>query len=174
MASDTERRFFGSDSRPIAQIISRRHPLAIALYTVVCLLGVVFVLHWYSANRSESDLFPGVTPWAIFAWKWMMVTGGGGALAAVLTRPRVSPHWPDLADLLHLEAIAAFVAAFGMLVYLVVVVHLAGLDQSGQALAIYGVLILGHVWRGLQAVKDARRLEQLAAIQAALTEGTDQ
>jgi hypothetical protein len=164
-----EPRFFGNDSRPIAQIISRRHPLAVSLYTVVLLLGVVFVFHWYSANRSQSDLFPGVSPWAIFAWKWMMVTGGGGALAAVLSRPRTSPHWPDLADLLHLEAIAAFVAAFGMLVYLIVVVHLAGLSQSGQALAIYGVLIVGHVWRGTQAVKDSGRLEQLAAIQAALT-----
>lgn len=155
-------RFFGGDSRAVAQIVSRRHPLAFALYMVVFLLGAVFVFHWYAANRSETDLFPGIPHLWIFAWKWMMVCGGGGAVITLLINPRPSPKWPDIADLLHMEAIAAIVAAFGMTVYIVVVVHLEGWVGSTQALAIYGTLILGHIWRGAQAIKDSFRLQQLA------------
>lgn len=158
----SDRRFFGDAARPISEVEMRRHPLAFALYAVVLMLGVVFVFHWYAANRSDSDLFPDVSPWAIFAWKWMMVVGGGLALTTLIVSPRPSPHWPDLADLLHLEGVFAIVAAFGMLVYIVVVVHLEGLAGSTQALSIYGILILGHIWRGYQAIRDAVRLERLA------------
>lgn len=142
----------------------RRHPLALALYLVVFLLGLVFITHWYGPNHTEADLFPHVSPWAIFAWKWMMLTGGGVATLSLLLKPRTTGLWPDLADLLHFEGIAAFVAGWGLLIYLVVIVHVTGVSQSGPALALYGVLILGHWWRGAQAIADANRLETLATL----------
>jgi hypothetical protein len=158
----SDRRFFGEAARPIAEVEMRRHPLAFTMYGIVCFLGLIFILHLYGPNRSDHDLFPGVSSWAIFTWKWMMVVGGAGAVTALAVNPRHSPHWPDLADLLHIEAVFAIVAAFGMLVYIVVVVHLQGWDDSYQALVIYGALIFGHVARGVQAIIDAIRLEGLA------------
>lgn len=155
-------RFFGGDARPIAQGVTRRHPMAAGLYAVVMLLGAIFVFHLYAANRTESQLFPGIDHWVTFLWKWMLVLGGAGALFTISLSPRVSPHWPDLSDLLHLEAIFAVVAAFGLLVYVGVVIHLQGIAQSYQAIAIYAVMIVSHVWRAVDAVKDAKRLEELA------------
>lgn len=156
--------FFGKDARPIAEIVSRRHPLAFALYTVVFLLGLVFICHWYTAGVKESTLFPGVNEWIIFTWKWMMVTGGGGALLMLSLNPRRSPHWPDISDLLHLEGIAAIVGGFGVAVYLVVIVNLTGVHDSAPAVTIYGVIIAGHITRAIQAIHDAKRLQRLAQL----------
>lgn len=156
--------FFGKDARPISEVIMRRHPLAMALYGVVFLLGLVFVLHWYAHGVSEKTLFPGVSEWAIFAWKWMMVSGGGGALICLWAKPRPSPHWPDLADLLHLEGIAAIVGAFGLFTYLIVVINLMGFSDSAPAVVIYGVIVVGHFVRAYQAIWDASRLQRLATL----------
>lgn len=157
----TDDRFFGDDSRTVAQIVTRRHPLAFAVYSVVFLLGCVFVFHAYGPH-TESELFPGISRWWIAAWKWMMVSGGLGAMVCLSTKPRTDGHWPDLADLLHLEGIAAIVAGFGLLTYTVAIVDLTGFADARPALLIYGALILGHVWRGWQAISDGRRLEVLA------------
>lgn len=156
--------FFGKDARPIAEVISRRHPLAFAMYAVVFLLGAVFVFHWYAHGVHESALFPGVSPWAIFAWKWMMVSGGGGGLLCLITKPRPAPHWPDITDLLHFEGIAAIVGAFGLSIYLVVVVHLLGLHDSGPSIVLFGTIVAGHLVRAGQAIHDATRLQRLAQI----------
>jgi hypothetical protein len=163
----SEHHFFGADARPIAQVISRRHPLALAMYAVVFLLGMIFLTHFGYGSHTEADLFPGVSPWAIWGWKVMMVTGGGGAFAVLCTNPRPSPHWPDLADLLHLEGIAALVAGLGLTVYLVALLDIMGWHQIGPAVAVYGVIIVGHGFRAFQALKDSYRLERLA--QAAAT-----
>lgn len=156
--------FFGKDARPISEVIMRRHPLAVALYFVVMMLGVIFVLHWYTHGVDEAKLFPGVSPWAIFAWKWMMVSGGGGALVCLFTKPRPSPHWPDLSDLLHMEGIAAMVAAFGLTTYAVTIIHLMGFSDSAPAIVLYGSIIAGHLVRAAQAIHDAQRLQALAQI----------
>lgn len=154
--------FFGADARPIAQVMTRRHPLAMALYMVVFLLGIIFVTHFGYGQHTEKDLFPGVSEWAIWGWKVCMVGGGGGAFIVLCLNPRPSPHWPDLADLLHLEGIAAIVAATGLLTYLVAIIDVMGWHQSGPALVLYGVIILGHAARATQAIKDSVRLERLA------------
>lgn len=154
---------FGKDTRPLSQVVTRRHPLAMAMYAMVGFLGLVFIFHWYG-HHTEQELFPGVASWVIFAWKWMMVVGGVGGVASLLCKPRVTPHWPDLSDLLHIEGIMAIVGAFGLLTYLLAIVHVAGLSQSGPAIAVYTVLISGHVWRGVQAIKDAGRLELLSEV----------
>lgn len=161
---DRTPRFFGDDSRPISEVVMRRHPLAMALYLVVFLLGMIFLTHFGYGQHTEADLFPHTNPWVIWAWKVMMVTGGGGAFATLMASPRPSPHWPDIADLLHLEGIASIVGGFGLLIYLVAVTHITGWHQSGPAIAVYGVIILGHAIRGGQAIHDALRLERLAQI----------
>lgn len=155
-------KFFGKDARPIAEVVMRRHPLAFALYTVVFLLGMIFVTHFGYGTHTEHDLFPGVSPIVIVGWKVMMVGGGGGAVLTLLARPRPSPHWPDIADLLHLEGIASGVAGMGLLVYLVSVINVQGLHTSGPAIVYFGTLIAGHVVRGRQAIRDSIRLKELA------------
>lgn len=157
----TDDRFFGDDSRTVAQIVSRRHPLAFAVYGAVFLIGMVFVVHAYGPH-TESELFPGISRYWIAAWKWMMVSGGLGAMVCLCTKPRTDGHWPDLADLLHLEGIAAMVAGFGLATYLFAIVDLTGFVTARPAILIYGALIVGHVWRGGQAISDGRRLEVLA------------
>jgi hypothetical protein len=164
MFSDHTPLFFGADARPIAQAITRRHPLALALYAVVFMLGMIFLTHFGYGAHTEADLFPGVSEWAIWGWKVLMVVGGGGALVVLGTNPRPSPHWPDIADLLHLEGIAAIIAAMGLVVYVVAIIAAHGLPQSGPALTVYGVIIGGHIVRAYQVIYDAMRLQRLAQL----------
>jgi hypothetical protein len=89
--------------------------------------------------------------------------GSAGALLGVLARPRVSPHWPDIADLLHLEGIASGVAGFGLAVYLAAVINVQG-HASGPVIVYFGTLIVGHLWRTHQAIRDSVRLKELAAV----------
>lgn len=156
-----------NNTHPVAQIVSRRHPLGFAAYVMTLILGLIFVFHWYGVSRSEADLFPGIPWFVIFAWKWEMVTGGGVALAALCMRPRLHPHWPDLADLLHLEGIGALVAAFGLSTYIVALIDLSAKSHNlvnlGPALAVYLPLVGGRVWRGVQALRESRLLEGLVS-----------
>jgi len=154
-------RFFGVAARPVSQIEMRRHPLSYAAYGVVAIVGLAFVFHQYG-RFTEAQLFPGVSPWAIFAWKWMMVLGGLGCIVSLLVEPRPRPKWPDMADLLHIEAVFALVAAVGMLIYLVVQIHITGFSQGKITIGVFGLLIVGHLWRGIQCRRDARTLEALA------------
>lgn len=156
-------RFFGNDARPIGEVVMRRHPLALGMYAIVFLLGLIFTTHFGYGQHTEADLFPGVSGWAILGWKVLMLLGGGGALVCLLTPPRPSPKWPDLADLLHLEGITAIVAAFGLMTYLAAVVSIMG-EDSGPSLAFFGVMVLAHFWRAAQAISDAQRLEALALL----------
>lgn len=169
--TDSRHRFFGDNARAIAQVETRRNPLAFSMYAVVMALGLIFVFHLFAQNRTEHDLFPHVSPWAIFAWKWMMSVGGLASTVTLLFNPRPSPHWPDIVDLLHLEAIFAGISSVGLAIYLIVVVHLTGFEASYQAIAFFGFIILGHVWRTKDCVVDARKLvklnESLKAEQAA-------
>lgn len=161
--NDDNRLLFGADTRPVAQGITRRHPMAIGLYAVVMLLGAIFVFHLYAPNRNEAQLFPGVNHWITFTWKWSMLLGGLGAITAIWLTPRVQPHYPDLVDLLHLEAIFAIVSTFGLLVYIYVVVRLEGVSQSYQAIGVYAAMVIAHAARAYQCSKDAKRLEALYA-----------
>jgi ABC-type transport system involved in cytochrome c biogenesis permease subunit len=163
MARPSTPRFFGDAAGPIAEVETRRHPLAFVVYAIVFLLGIVFIFHWYPSNRQQGDLFQGVSPWAVYTWKWMMLVGGLVTMAVIAVNPRPSPHWPDLADLLTLEGIFGIVSAIGMLIYITVVVHLTGFHQALQGMLFYGALIGGHVYRAPQAIKHARALERYAA-----------
>lgn len=158
---DPHHRFFGTSSRAVSEIVMRRHPFSFTLYGIVTMLGTIYVFHLYGAGRGDHDLFGNTSEWAIFAWKWLMVSGGLGAILAVLLNPRLHPHWPDIVDLLHIEAIFAGTAAGGMAVYLAVDIHLQGVEQAYQATGIYGLLIAGHVWRSIQCARDANHLQDL-------------
>ena len=151
-----------SPQRPVAQVTSRRHPLAFAVYLLVLVMGLIFVFHWFGVHAAQHALFPHVPGWVILMWKWEMVSGGFGASGALLTRPRLSPHWPDIADLLHIEAIGALVCAFGLTTYATAITNLVGFQKAAPSLSLYTLLIGGLVFRGIQAFAEARRLERLA------------
>lgn len=159
--ADEKHRFFGSSSRAVAEIVMRRHPFSYTLYGIVSVLGAIYVFHLYGMGRGDHDLFGSTSEWAIFAWKWLMVLGGIGAILSITANPRPHPHWPDIVDLLHAEAIFAGTAAGGMLIYLAVDIHLQGISQAYQATGIYGLLIGGHIWRSLQCARDANHLQDL-------------
>jgi hypothetical protein len=156
--------------QPTAQIVTRRHPLALAAYAMVFTMGLIFVFSWFGTGQHTEDVFPHTSHLVIFLWKWEMVTGGGAALAALIGKPRVEEGWPDLADLLHLEGIGALVAGFGVSTYLVAILHLHGPSQSGPAIVVFGTIVLGCVFRGIQALREGRRLEHLAEF---LSDGVD-
>jgi len=149
------------EPRPVAQIVTRRHPLAFALYLTVLIMGVIFVFHWFGTHQTTEALFPGIPWWVIFAWKWEMLLGGALAAGSLTASPRSGPGWPDLADLLHLEGIGALTCAFGLATYAAAVESLVGFDKAAPAISLYIVLVLGLVTRGIQAFREARRLERM-------------
>lgn len=160
-----------SGDRTVAQVTSRRHPLAFSVYLLVLVLGAVFVFHLFGSHQTQNTLFPGIEPWVISMWKWMMCGGAALSLFGLLCKERTTPGWPDIADLLHLEAIGAVLQGFGMLVYTTAAVFVyhhmhKPLTDAIPGLVIYGAIIAGLVWRGVQAIQDARRLERLATMLA--------
>jgi hypothetical protein len=98
----------------------------------------------------------------IFAWKWEMVLGGGGALLSLVFKPRATPKWPDLADLLHIEGICCLIASFGVSTYAYGTVSEVGLHNSVGALAFFIPIVLGHLYRGGQAIRQGASLQALA------------
>lgn len=138
-------------------LTTRRHPLAMTSYACTLVLGIVFTF-----NILETTSLPGVRPLWDWAWKLMLDTGGLFGVVALLTKPRLSPKWPDLADLLHIEAIAAFVSGLGFIVYAVsitnLVHHLAG------SVAVLFVMGAGMLWRSVQARSEAKKAEYLARV----------
>jgi hypothetical protein len=148
--------------KPLAQVVTRRHPLAIASYFFTLVLGFVFLIHWYGTKVDEHLLFHGTPEFVIWSWKLELFIGSAAALFGVLMRPRITPHWPDIADLLHTEAIGAAFSGFGLTTYLVVILHLTGFEHAGPSAVIFVPLIVGRFWRATQALIEARALEALA------------
>lgn len=143
-------------------ITSRRHPLAFAAYAMVLMMGLIFVTEWLDIGAVP--IFSHLHRYWIWLWEYELVTGGLVSLVTLTLRPRVSPHWPDLADLLHLEAIGAFVSACGVLTYLLAAISLLGLDRVGPSGTILGVLFVGLVIRSFTALSDARQVERLGRV----------
>lgn len=151
-----------STPQSVAQVVTRRHPLAVASYTFTLILGLIFLVHWYGTRVDERVLFHGIPVWVIWSWKLELFLGSAAALVGVLARPRMSPHWPDIADLLHLEAIGAALSGFGLLTYAVAIVDLVGLHAASPDLAVFAPLIAGRFFRSVQALREGRSLESLA------------
>lgn len=146
----------------MAQVVSRRHPLAFAMYVMVLCLGLIFIFQWFGTGQTENAIFPGVPEWMIETWKWEMTTGAAVSVLGLLLPARQSPSWPDLADLLHFEAVGSFVSAIGLATFASAGVILTGPSHAVSSLVLYGVLVLGHLWRSGQALWEARKLVRLA------------
>lgn len=168
----------GKHRQPTPAVTSRRHPLAFAAYFLVLVLGLVFVFQLFGTNQTEKALFPDISPWLIRLWEWEMVLGAIASLTGLLGKPRVSSGWPDLADLLHVEGIGALLQGFGMTTYLAAAMSVYvemhhPLRDSIPGLLIYLGIITGLFVRGIQALRDARRMEKLGLLLAVLDPETD-
>jgi len=148
--------------REARTITSRRHPLAFAAYSMVLMLGIIFVTRWLDIGAVP--IFAHLDRVWIYLWEWELVSGGAVSILALCARPRLSPHWPDLADLLHIEAIGAFVGACGVLTYLLAAIKLLGLSKVGPSGTILALLSLGLLYRAVQGLRDARHVARLGRV----------
>lgn len=143
-------------------IVTRRHPIAIASYLFTLMFGLVFVFGLLDSSRAVIDLFPGISEWLIRLWEAELTLGSLACVAAMVLPVRQFPQWPDLADLLHVEAIGAFVSGLGLATYLVAMTELHGWPDVTPDLSVFGTLAVGRFWRSAQAFKEHTRLEKLA------------
>lgn len=134
------------------------------MYAMVLVLGLIFVFQLFGAHKTQAAIFPHIPGWVIFLWKWEMTLGATLSLFGLACPARAKGHWPDLADLLHMEGIGAFVSAFGLATYATATISLTGLHNAYPGLIIYGVLVAGHIWRGVQSLREARRLEMIVEV----------
>lgn len=146
--------------RYIAALTTRRHPLAFASYMVAAVLGGTLLL-----GLAETVVVHGMTLFTRWVWEIMLSVGGVGGVMTLLMRPRMAHGWPDLVDLLHLEAIMAFACSIGFLTYWLSLLeygdyHLLT-SPGGLALA---TLAFGMAWRSVQALREAIRARQFALI----------
>jgi len=144
-------------------ITSRRHPLALASYLVTLVLGLLFLVHVI-----DTSFLPVSQTWKIL-WRIELVAGGASGLAFSLIRPRVSPHWPDLADVLRLEGIAALVSTIGFATYIVAIEDVAGPGVHAVTVLL-SIMSLGMLGRSVQCFRDSSFVERMAALSTAAEE----
>lgn len=148
-------------------IVPRPHPLAIATYLLVFLLGVFFVLDVFDSTALNRVIG---REWQ-YLWEWMMVIGGGTGIAGIYLRN-------DLEDGLLLECVGSGSSALGLGVYTLCIVDVFG--NSSLVWLLFTVLGLGCVWRSVQAYRDrnlaialGRRADAVLARRAAEQEGNE-
>ena len=142
-------------------VTSRRHPLAWATYLLVSIFGLLFVLDFLTTDA----IFDTLNPLWRYLWEYELLVGGAVAFSALVRRPKVYPHWPDLADVLRFEGLGALVSGLGMVTYGVVLLNLLGLHSYSWTLM--AVLGAGLIARGVQAIMESGRVEQLGALNEA-------
>jgi predicted MFS family arabinose efflux permease len=132
-------------------ITSRRHPLAVAVYVLLLVMGVLFLTGAFDSRALTDVIGAG---WQD-AWQWLLVVGGTGGVAGVL--------WPErrLDDALAIEMAGATASFFGLTVYAVAVVLAAGWGNAAWLL--FGVLAAGCAVRAEQTRREMGRLDELAA-----------
>jgi hypothetical protein len=131
------------------QITTRRHPLAIAVYALVAVLGFLFItrgIHSAAITRA-------ISPFWVYVWEWSMCVGGALAVIGVF--------WPRRLDRgLFLESTGATVSMFGMVTYTSVIVYIAGWRNPTWVLMI--CLTAGLGLRAIQAARDLGKVEVAA------------
>jgi|SRR3954464_14272169 len=138
-------------------LTTRDHPLAYGLYTATFLLGLTLLTGYV-----DTVSLHGFDQVMAIMWKLQMLTGGLAALWAIWQKPRMTPNWPDLGDLLRVEAIAAGQAACGYGVYTWSIILFQG-RLSIPALVL-GVIGVGLFARCVQAYKESEQAERLALL----------
>jgi len=136
-------------------ITTRRHPLAFASYLVTAVMGALFVLGVIDTQAFEN--LPGA--WT-YLWEAELTSGGVAGVFFLLIKPRISPHWPDLADCLRMESIGAFISGLGFLTYCVALTTATHRFSSVDVLL--GVMGAGMIVRAAQALRECRYVEHLA------------
>jgi hypothetical protein len=132
------------------QIATRRHPLALATYLLVALLGLLFI----TQGVKSAALLKAVAPFWIFVWEWSMLVGGAVALAGAL--------WPKRLNRgLFLESTGGAISMFGMLTYTAVIIDVAGWHTPGWVL--FGCLDVGLALRAIGAARDLGKVETAGA-----------
>lgn len=129
----------------------RRHPIAIATYAVVAVLGLLLLSDLVKSSTSVDA----VTPWFIrLSWQGEMVAGGIVAVLACFMPARF------LAGSLRAEAAGAFLCACGLVTYSIAVQSIVGWASPGWVL--FFTLAAGCLWRAVQVPFDERRLRRVA------------
>jgi hypothetical protein len=132
------------------QITTRRHPLALATYALVFLLGLLFI----TQSVKSAALLKAISPFWIYIWEWSMLVGGAlGFVGAV---------WPKRLDRgLFLESSGAAISMFGMLTYTAVIIYIAGWHTPGWIL--FACLDVGLGLRAIGAARDLGKVETASA-----------
>jgi hypothetical protein len=132
-------------------IAPRRHPLALACYTMCALLGLFFLLGLFDSQATAQATSAG---WQI-AWEWELLVGGTVGLASAL--------WPAvqrLDDALTGESLGAVLAGFGFLSWAVSSAVASGWASPGYV--VFAVIAVGFGARSWQALLDRRMWLALA------------
>jgi len=147
-------------------ITTRRHPLAFAAFLVTATLGLMYAV----GLLSTSPTFDGVAHIWRLLWRWEMVTGGLGGVLALSLPPRTSPRWPDLADMLRFEGIAALVSGIGLITYGTGIIMAFGVHRGTTTWALLYILGVGMLYRGIQALHESTVTERMAVLAKSLRE----
>lgn len=140
-------------------VTTRRHPLAFTGYAITFMLGLTFLIRPFVEHSILISLNP---VWRAL-WIFELISGGLMGMAILSLPPRDEKRWPDLADLIRLEAIAAFVSAAGLFTYAAGIIDIAGWINAAWILV--GFLALGMIARAVQArFFDAKKIESLAGL----------
>lgn len=131
-------------------IAPRRHPLALSAYSVIFLLGFLFIIGVFKSAALDQLL--GSEFWRV-VWEWLLTIGGGFGLVGALWRR-------DLEDGLWAERLGDVVSMFGLFVYAGALTSAVGFEVSTWLLL--GVLALGCIWRAVQITREIWRIKVLA------------
>lgn len=142
-------------------ITTRRHPFAFGVYTLTLMLGILFATHSLGVIP-----FDNVRRLWQMLWTWEMISGGAVGVFALVVPVKPYPNWPDLADCLRFEGIAAIVSAFGLVTYAFAVTET--FDALGAGALLIGTLGVVCGYRAWQAIRDSAYTERLAALADAL------
>jgi hypothetical protein len=135
-------------------ITSRRHPLALACYGLIFLMGFFFLAGVFQSDAL--DHLVGAT-WR-YVWQWLMAVGGFFGLLGTV-------WFGQLEDALWMERAGTIASAFGLLVYTGAIIYVLG--WSNPVSLLLGVLALGCIAREIQVSRDIRKVRQLAREYAA-------
>jgi hypothetical protein len=132
-------------------IAPRRHPLALATYGLVFLMGVLFM-----AGQFHSDVIDALLGTSLWrqVWEWLLAVGGLAGLVGSLWRG-------DLENGLWLERLGAIAGMFGLLTYASGITIIVGIDAPTWLLL--GVLALGCLLRAVQITKEIWRVRRLVS-----------
>jgi hypothetical protein len=131
------------------QITTRRHPLAIATYLLVALIGLLFIVQ----GVKSAALLRTISPFWVFVWEWSMCVGGFVAI--------IGAFWRRLDRGLFLESSGAAVSMFGMLTYTSVIVYVAG--WRNPVWVLLSCLAGGLGVRAITAARDLGKVETATA-----------